>query len=109
MPEPGALQELVAAGRAPLAEWPVRYRDQQAVGYLCSYVPEEMIHAAGFQHDGFGRDIAGFKNLGPAETEPAIANDQTFFTGHKLTRHRFHSIGAAAGNDNNGLGIIRLF
>lgn len=49
MPELGALQELVAAGHAPLAQWPVRYPGQQAVGYLCSYVPEEMIHAAGFR------------------------------------------------------------
>jgi benzoyl-CoA reductase/2-hydroxyglutaryl-CoA dehydratase subunit BcrC/BadD/HgdB len=48
MPEPGALQKLVAAGRAPLAQWPAHYPGRQAVGYLCSYVPEEMIHAAGF-------------------------------------------------------------
>lgn len=48
MPQPGALQKLVAAGRAPLAQWPARYPGRQAVGYLCSYVPEEMIHAAGF-------------------------------------------------------------
>jgi benzoyl-CoA reductase subunit C len=48
MPEPGALQKLVAAGRAPLALWPARYPGRQAVGYLCSYVPEEIIHAAGF-------------------------------------------------------------
>ncbi len=48
MPAPGALHELVDAGRVPLAQWPARYPGQRAVGYLCSYVPEEMIHAAGF-------------------------------------------------------------
>lgn len=48
MPEPTALQRLVGAGRAPLAEWPSRYPGRRAVGYLCSYVPQEMIHAAGF-------------------------------------------------------------
>ena len=48
MPEPGALQRLADAGRAPLARWPARYPGRPAVGYLCSYVPEEMIHAAGF-------------------------------------------------------------
>ncbi len=48
MSEPGALQRLVAAGHAPLGQWPARYPSRQAVGYLCSYVPEEMVHAAGF-------------------------------------------------------------
>lgn len=48
MPDLDALTKLVEAGRAPLAEWPARYPGRQAVGYLCSYVPEEMIHAAGF-------------------------------------------------------------
>jgi len=48
MPESGALTQLVKAGRAPLSRWPARYPGRRAVGYLCSYVPEEMIHAAGF-------------------------------------------------------------
>lgn len=42
------LQELLAAARAPLCDWPARYPDRQAMGVLCSYVPEEMIHAARF-------------------------------------------------------------
>ncbi|MBN1661889.1 MAG: 2-hydroxyacyl-CoA dehydratase [Anaerolineae bacterium] len=41
------LQPLIDAGRAPLAAWPTRYPGRCAVGYLCSYVPEEMIYAAG--------------------------------------------------------------
>ncbi|MBN1658408.1 MAG: 2-hydroxyacyl-CoA dehydratase [Anaerolineae bacterium] len=41
------LKSLTDAARAPLDEWPARYPDRRAVGYLCSYVPEEMIHAAG--------------------------------------------------------------
>jgi benzoyl-CoA reductase/2-hydroxyglutaryl-CoA dehydratase subunit BcrC/BadD/HgdB len=48
MPEPSALQKLVAAGRVPLAQWSAHYPGRQAAGYLCSYVPGEMIHAAGF-------------------------------------------------------------
>ncbi|MEJ2208399.1 MAG: 2-hydroxyacyl-CoA dehydratase family protein [Anaerolineae bacterium] len=48
MPQSSALSLLVEAGRAPLGQWPARYPGRQAVGYLCSYVPEEMIHAAGF-------------------------------------------------------------
>ncbi len=33
--------------RDPHASWPTRYPNRRAVGYLCTYVPEEMIHAAG--------------------------------------------------------------
>jgi bcr-type benzoyl-CoA reductase subunit C len=43
-----ALRKLVEAARAPLREWPERYKGFRAMGYLCSYVPEEMVHAAGF-------------------------------------------------------------
>ncbi len=42
------LQFLLDAARAPLRDWPARYPDSRAIGYLCSYVPEELIHAAGF-------------------------------------------------------------
>ncbi|MEJ2736725.1 MAG: 2-hydroxyacyl-CoA dehydratase family protein [Anaerolineae bacterium] len=42
------LKALTDAARAPLSDWPTHYPDHQAIGYLCSYVPEEMIHAAGF-------------------------------------------------------------
>jgi benzoyl-CoA reductase subunit C len=41
------LNTLVKIARAPLSDWPNRYPGQQAMGYLCSYVPEEIIHAAG--------------------------------------------------------------
>jgi benzoyl-CoA reductase subunit C len=47
MTDTHALKTLTAAARAPLSDWPVRYPDHRAMGYLCSYVPEEMIHAAG--------------------------------------------------------------
>lgn len=43
-----ALKRLLDAAQAPPAEWPDRYPDQKAMGYLCSYVPEELIHAAGY-------------------------------------------------------------
>lgn len=42
------LELLLDAARAPLRDWPARYPDCRAIGYLCSYVPEELIHAAGF-------------------------------------------------------------
>lgn len=42
-----ALNTLVDAGRAPLAEWATRYPGHRPMGYLCSYVPEEIIHAGG--------------------------------------------------------------
>jgi benzoyl-CoA reductase/2-hydroxyglutaryl-CoA dehydratase subunit BcrC/BadD/HgdB len=41
-----ALEQLVEASRAPLAEWGARYPGHRPVGTLCSYVPEEIIHAA---------------------------------------------------------------
>ncbi len=39
---------LLVAARVPLANWPENYPDHQAVGYTCTYAPEEIIHAAGF-------------------------------------------------------------
>lgn len=47
-PPAGTVQALVEAGRAPVSTWPDRYPGRQAVGLLCSYVPAELIHAAGF-------------------------------------------------------------
>jgi bzd-type benzoyl-CoA reductase N subunit len=48
MDDSPALDALVGAARAPLGEWPERYPDYEAMGTMCSYVPEEIIHAAGF-------------------------------------------------------------
>lgn len=45
---PATLESLVAAARAPLSDWPLRYPEHQAMGYLCSYAPQELIHAAGW-------------------------------------------------------------
>jgi bcr-type benzoyl-CoA reductase subunit C len=36
------------AQESPYTNWPDRYPDHQAMGYFCTYVPEEIIHAAGF-------------------------------------------------------------
>lgn len=41
------LQALLEASQQPLVDWPTRYRDQQALGYLCSYAPLEVVQAAG--------------------------------------------------------------
>jgi benzoyl-CoA reductase subunit C len=43
-----ALETLTEAARLPLDRWGAQYPGYQAMGYLCSYVPEEMIHAAGY-------------------------------------------------------------
>jgi bcr-type benzoyl-CoA reductase subunit C len=43
-----SLAQLLTAARTPFAAWPERYPDHRAVGYTCTYVPEEIIHAAGF-------------------------------------------------------------
>ncbi len=32
----------------PCRDWPARYPNRRAIGYLCTYVPEEILHAAGF-------------------------------------------------------------
>ena len=42
-----ALIELINIARAPLSSWPDHFPGHQAMGYLCSYVPVEIIHAAG--------------------------------------------------------------
>lgn len=43
-----ALNALTEAVRAPLSSWADRYPDYRPMGTMCSYVPEEMIHAAGY-------------------------------------------------------------
>lgn len=42
---PGTFTE---AQEAPYANWPDRYPGHRAMGYFCTYTPEEIIHAAGF-------------------------------------------------------------
>jgi bcr-type benzoyl-CoA reductase subunit C len=42
------LGTFTAAQEAPYANWPDCYPGHRAMGYFCTYVPEEIIHAAGF-------------------------------------------------------------
>jgi bcr-type benzoyl-CoA reductase subunit C len=42
------LDAFAEAQEAPYPTWPDRYPDHRAMGYFCTYVPEEIIHAAGF-------------------------------------------------------------
>ena len=42
------LDTLTEAREAPYTNWPDRYPRHRAMGYFCTYVPEELIHAAGF-------------------------------------------------------------
>ena len=46
--EGSPFNRLLAAAKAPLTAWPESYPDHRAIGYTCTYVPEEIIHAAGF-------------------------------------------------------------
>ena len=48
MTDSQALVTLLDAARAPLGDWAARYSDHRPMGYLCSYVPEEIVHAAGY-------------------------------------------------------------
>jgi len=48
MTEKTTLQALIDAARAPLRFWIDRYPERAPLGNLCSYVPEEILHAAGF-------------------------------------------------------------
>lgn len=42
------LSALTEAQEAPYPNWPDRYPGHRAMGYFCTYVPEEIIRAAGF-------------------------------------------------------------
>ncbi len=49
MPELQPLAALRDASRAALPEWPSRYPDRRAIGFMCRYVPVEIMHAAGLE------------------------------------------------------------
>ena len=53
-------------------------------------------------------DVPHFQYLGPAITEPAIANDQAFLILRELARNRFHAKRAAAGNNDRRAGVVSL-
>lgn len=42
------LNTFITASSLSCRSWPERYPDHQAIGYICTYAPEEIIHAAGF-------------------------------------------------------------
>ncbi len=63
---------------------------------------------AGLEHGAFGGNAAHLENLRPAETEPAVADDQHLLAGGELAGHRFHAESAAARHDDGGLGVIDL-
>jgi bzd-type benzoyl-CoA reductase N subunit len=42
------LETFRLAATEPYRDWSARYPGRRAFGYLCTYVPEEIIHAAGF-------------------------------------------------------------
>ncbi len=42
------LNALITASSLSCRSWPERYPDRRAIGYICTYAPEEIIHAAGF-------------------------------------------------------------
>ncbi len=42
------LSTLTEAQEAPYPNWPDRHSGHRAMGYFCTYAPEEIVHAAGF-------------------------------------------------------------
>ncbi|TEU15434.1 MAG: 2-hydroxyacyl-CoA dehydratase, partial [Anaerolineales bacterium] len=42
------LKTFITANETPYRSWVERYPDRQAMGYICTYTPEEVIQAAGF-------------------------------------------------------------
>ncbi len=48
MTQSDVLDTLTEAARAPLSSWTERYPGYRPMGTMCSYVPEEMLHAAGY-------------------------------------------------------------
>jgi len=42
------LKTFITANETPYRSWAERYPDRQAIGYICTYAPEEVIQAAGF-------------------------------------------------------------
>lgn len=48
MTDSPALATLLDASRAPLSDWTASYPGHRPMGYLCNYVPKEILHAAGY-------------------------------------------------------------
>jgi hypothetical protein len=48
------LNTFITANETPYRSWPERYPDRQAMGYICTYAPEEVIQAAGFTYGSVG-------------------------------------------------------
>jgi benzoyl-CoA reductase/2-hydroxyglutaryl-CoA dehydratase subunit BcrC/BadD/HgdB len=42
------ISELIEINHSPLSDWSNRYPGRRAMGYICTYVPDEIIYAAGF-------------------------------------------------------------
>ena len=59
-----------------------------------------------FANDFLRGNISSLKYLGPAITEPSIADDETFFPGCELPGHRLHRVGAAPRNYSGGIRVI---
>ena len=68
-----------------------------------------MFDRAGFQNGGFGCNFPHIQDLAPAKTEKTVANDQAVFAVGELAGYRFHTEGAAAGNDCDGLCFVNSF
>ena len=66
-------------------------------------------HLARLQDGDVIRESTRLKNLRPAITEPAIAQNQAFLILRKLARYRLHAIGTATGNHNGAVCGINLF
>src|SRR5690554_5732069 len=80
-----------------LFDWRRRKRRLRAGHFLC-----------GSENRGLRGNGTHVEDLAPAETEPAVADDQTMLACCELARHGFHAIGAAARNHDGRLRVIDL-
>ena len=58
--------------------------------------------------DGLGRDAGLLEDVGPPVGEVPVAQDEDFFAGGPLPGDCFHAVGARAGHDDGGCGVVRL-
>mmetsp|Transcript_13102 Transcript_13102/g.41814 ORF Transcript_13102/g.41814 Transcript_13102/m.41814 type:complete len:249 (+) Transcript_13102:961-1707(+) len=63
---------------------------------------------AGLEHGLLGRDVAHGEDVTPAEAKEPVADHEAVLLGAELARDRLHGVGARAGDDSGGLGVVNF-
>ncbi len=97
-------------------------RCEHNIGALCLDGGNHFLHWAGhprclwmaaegvrLEHGGRTGNAPHVKDLRPAITEPAVAQDQRLLVGCKLPRHRFHAECSASRHQHCAVGVVDLF